>query len=425
MKLRYLLFLVWFPIITTAQTPIVHSGSLRELFNEIQFAYGYTFMYNNLHINDNQKISIRINTSNIETAMKEVAKLIDCSFEIRNRQIVLKKNISVCKRDLEKQNSASGLVQSSIFRARAGEASPGGNFSLSDQGNGENMVGVMPLDVDSSILFLPERNMEDTVQREQNYFLADSELLREKPLPGTDFSGDLGITEKMGLYKENNTPGLSTRHKREDLLFPDPDSVRESRDTVMPGKAEEVLKEIECRKERNLLPGQKYIPVPETKICQIALATNLLSDLVITPDLGFELKFTGKFSIIANALWAQINWNNGARCYRIWALMPEIRYYFTRNRRWYAAVQFHMGQINLKLTQTGSQGDYMGGGLICGFVANLTEKLKLDLDLGFGYTFYHYETYHYIKEKNIRDDSGDKNVYSLIKTGVTFKWILN
>ncbi len=46
---------------------------------------------------------------------------------------------------------------------------------------------------------------------------------------------------------------------------------------------------------------------------------------------------------------------------------------------------FKAGQFNYKLSETGKQGDLMGGGITAGHQLRLNKALALDFNLGLGY----------------------------------------
>ena len=54
---------------------------------------------------------------------------------------------------------------------------------------------------------------------------------------------------------------------------------------------------------------------------------------------------------------------------------------------------FKAGQFNYKLSETGKQGDLMGGGITAGYQLRLNKALDLDFNLGLGYLNADFEKY--------------------------------
>lgn len=156
----------------------------------------------------------------------------------------------------------------------------------------------------------------------------------------------------------------------------------------------------------------------------IALHTNLLYDIVLAPNLGIEFTLNNKISLLAHGIWAHINWSSGEKSYRLWAFNPELRYYFGENNRFYTGAMFHIGEFNFKFNDTGRQGDNIGGGITLGYMANLSDRFKLDLGLGLGYSHIKYDLYEYVDGVDYRKESKSKNLWIPVKAGVTLIWRL-
>ena len=63
---------------------------------------------------------------------------------------------------------------------------------------------------------------------------------------------------------------------------------------------------------------------------------------------------------------------------------------------------FKAGQFNYKLSETGRQGDLMGGGITAGYQLRLNKALDLDFNLGLGYLNADYEKYEVIDGVRVR-----------------------
>ena len=85
---------------------------------------------------------------------------------------------------------------------------------------------------------------------------------------------------------------------------------------------------------------------------------------------------------------------------------------------------FKAGQFNYKLSDTGRQGDLMGGGITAGYQLRLCKSLDLDFGIGLGYLNADYEKYEVIDGVRVRRGSETKDWWGPINAGITLKWNL-
>ena len=126
----------------------------------------------------------------------------------------------------------------------------------------------------------------------------------------------------------------------------------------------------------------------ETKITNdyhLSLRANLLRWATLTPDLGVEWRICPSWGIAVNGSWTSWSWSDKDRRYALWEVAPEVRYYMGEKKAWYLGAMFKAGQFNYKLSDTGKQGDLMGGGITAGYQLRLNKALDLDFNLGLGY----------------------------------------
>lgn len=105
----------------------------------------------------------------------------------------------------------------------------------------------------------------------------------------------------------------------------------------------------------------------------------------LTPDLGVEWRICPSWGIAVNGSWTSWTWSDKDRRYALWEVAPEVRYYMGEKKAWYLGAMFKAGQFNYKLSETGKQGDLMGGGITAGYQLRLNKALALDFNLGLGY----------------------------------------
>ena len=157
---------------------------------------------------------------------------------------------------------------------------------------------------------------------------------------------------------------------------------------------------------------------------ELALRANLLRWATLTPDLGVEWRICPSWGIAVNGSWTSWSWNDKDRRYALWEVAPEVRYYMGVKKAWYLGAMFKTGQFNYKLSETGKQGDLMGGGITAGYQLRLNKALALDFNLGLGYLNADYEKYEVIDGVRVRHGNETKDWWGPINAGVTLVWEL-
>lgn len=157
---------------------------------------------------------------------------------------------------------------------------------------------------------------------------------------------------------------------------------------------------------------------------EISLRANLLRWATLTPDLGVEWRICPSWGIAVNGSWTSWSWNDKDRRYALWKVAPEVRYYMGGKKAWYLGAMFMTGQFNYKLSETGKQGDLMGGGITAGYQMRLNKALALDFNLGLGYLNADYEKYEVINGVRVRRGNETKDWWGPTNAGVTLVWKL-
>ena len=157
---------------------------------------------------------------------------------------------------------------------------------------------------------------------------------------------------------------------------------------------------------------------------ELSLRANLLRWATLTPDLGVEWRICPSWGIAVNSSWTSWSWNDKDRRYALWEVAPEVRYYMGEKKAWYLGAIFKAGQFNYKLSETGKQGDLMGGGITAGYQLRLNKALALDFNLGLGYLNADYEKYEVIDGVRVCRGNETKDWCGPINAGVTLVWKL-
>ena len=179
--------------------------------------------------------------------------------------------------------------------------------------------------------------------------------------------------------------------------------------------------------EKTAQPNTLADTPSETKITtdyHLSLRANLLRWATLTPDLGVEWRICPSWGIAVNGSWTSWSWSDKDRRYALWEVAPEVRYYMGEKKAWYLGAMFKAGQFNYKLSETGKQGDLMGGGITAGYQLQLSKALDLDFNLGLGYLNVDFEKYEVIDGVRVRRGNETKDWYGPINAGVTLVWKL-
>ena len=189
------------------------------------------------------------------------------------------------------------------------------------------------------------------------------------------------------------------------------------------GRRERQKTEAEKAAQQNTLadtPSENKI----TTDYHLSLRANLLRWATLTPDLGLEWRICPSWGIAVNGSWTSWTWSDKDRRYALWEVAPEVRYYMGEKKAWYLGAMFKAGQFNYKLSETGKQGDLMGGGITTGYQLRLNKALDLDFNLGLGYLNADFEKYEVIDGVRVRRGNETKNWCGPINAGVTLVWKL-
>lgn len=134
----------------------------------------------------------------------------------------------------------------------------------------------------------------------------------------------------------------------------------------------------------------------------VGLKTNLISDAVLSPNLGVEVGLAPKWTL--DAIGQFNGWTlSHARRWKHWAVQPGVRYWFCdRFGGHFVGAHLHGGQFNMggfdgrlnlfgtdarKLKDSRYQGWFAGGGVSYGYAWVLNRRLNLEGEIGIGYSY--------------------------------------
>ena len=201
------------------------------------------------------------------------------------------------------------------------------------------------------------------------------------------------------------------------------EEARLAAEPTVAGRRERQKAEAEKAALQNTLAGT-LSDIKITNDYHLFLRANLLRWATLTPDLGLEWRICPSWGIAVNGSWTSWTWSDKDRRYALWEVAPEIRYYMGEKKAWYLGAMFKAGQFNYKLSETGKQGDLMGGGITAGYQLRLNKALALDFNLGLGYLNADFEKYEVIDGVRVRRGNETKDWCGPINAGVTLVWKL-
>ena len=201
------------------------------------------------------------------------------------------------------------------------------------------------------------------------------------------------------------------------------EEARLAAEPTVAGRRERQKAEAEKDALQNALAGT-LSDIKITNDYHLSLRANLLRWATLTPDLGLEWRICPSWGIAVNGSWTSWTWSDKDRRYALWEVAPEIRYYMGEKKAWYLGAMFKAGQFNYKLSETGKQGDLMGGGITAGYQLRLNKALALDFNLGLGYLNADFDKYEVIDDVRVRRGNETKDWYGPINAGVTLVWKL-
>ena len=201
------------------------------------------------------------------------------------------------------------------------------------------------------------------------------------------------------------------------------EEARLAAEPTVAGRRERQKAEAEKDALQNALAGT-LSDIKITTDYHLSLRANLLRWATLTPDLGLEWRICPSWGIAVNGSWTSWTWSDKDRRYALWEVAPEVRYYMGEKKAWYLGAMFKAGQFNYQLSETGKQGDLMGGGIATGYQLRLNKALTLDFNLGLGYLNADFEKYEVIDGVRVRCGNETKNWCGPINAGVTLVWKL-
>ena len=147
---------------------------------------------------------------------------------------------------------------------------------------------------------------------------------------------------------------------------------------------------------------------PSLSAQDFALKTNIISDALLSPNLGAELTVAPRWSIDLSGQLNAWNLDNGKK-WKHWLVQPEARYRFCEATNGHflgfhaLGGEYNFGHIDLPFKFLGSnfkklkdnryQGWFAGAGVAYGYSWALGKHWNLEAEIGLGWVYTRYDVY--------------------------------
>ena len=156
-----------------------------------------------------------------------------------------------------------------------------------------------------------------------------------------------------------------------------------------------------------------------------ALKTNLLYDVVLSPSIEVEYRFSDRWSVGLeyNMAW----WKNthDGRTYELAVLSPEFRYHFSSasaRRGHYVGAFSGFTWYDLSSTTTGHHGEGYFAGVSYGYIMPLTRQMFLEAGIGVGYLSTRYKDYTPTDGHNVYRRTKNAGYFGPLKARLALVW---
>lgn len=193
------------------------------------------------------------------------------------------------------------------------------------------------------------------------------------------------------------------------------------------------------------IPQMKLQPIPveyktPRKPFYMGLKTNMISDVLLIPNLGVEFYLGGNYSLVANWMYAWWKNDNSHKYWRIYGGDIAVRRWFGREAASKPLTGHHLGLYAQTLTYDFLWNDkgYMAGepggnifdratfatGVEYGYSLPIAKRLNLDFTLGVGYMWGKYYEYKPIDNCYVWQATKKRHFFGPTKAEVSLVWLL-
>lgn len=165
----------------------------------------------------------------------------------------------------------------------------------------------------------------------------------------------------------------------------------------------------------------------------IALKTNVLYDMVLTPNFEIEKDLGRHLSLDVETAFPWYTWHHNLRCYEVFEAGGELRWwtgrFATTHRRrltgFFLGLYGAGGYYDLEWDGTGHRGEYWSTGLSWGFSRRIARHWNLELSASIGYVGGPYKSYEADENYHpLRKHYGHIHYFGPTKVKVAFVWLI-
>lgn len=150
---------------------------------------------------------------------------------------------------------------------------------------------------------------------------------------------------------------------------------------------------------------------------QLAVGTDLMLDLLQTPNIGAEMVVGERATIGLNVFGNYKPWGKDMK---MLGVQPEVRYWFGGRpmHKYFVGVGAIGASYDITWKGKIYDGTALGAGITFGYVFNITNRLNIDAHAGFGIISYKHKEYHQY------DNYYDYTHGGVIETNATGNYLL-
>lgn len=161
---------------------------------------------------------------------------------------------------------------------------------------------------------------------------------------------------------------------------------------------------------------------PDTSAQRLALKTNAIDWMTLSPNLTLEARLSRRVSIQLGIADNPFNFTVADVKLKNFRVEPEVRYWFNRPMaRHFVALSATAASLNLQFGDRRFVGDAVGAGISYGYALELSNQWNVEFELGAGLA--HCSAYDYRGATRPAEKNYKKIVPVPIRAGVSFSYI--
>ena len=173
---------------------------------------------------------------------------------------------------------------------------------------------------------------------------------------------------------------------------------------------------------------------------RLSVKTNIIYDLLLTPNIGIEVPIGRRVSVAADWVYAWWSSNSSHRCWRIYGGEIEGRYWLRSGEAQQRLTRHHIGVYAQAFTYDFAFGRHgrmggkpgasmwqkamLGAGVSYGYAVRMGKAMRMDFTIGIGYVTGDYHKYHYDNGCYVYDSTHRMNYFGPTRAEASLVWDL-